>query len=239
MDILALILACSIHPDDAFTRVLVDVQSGGNVYFVGDLATLKTVDNLSGAAEGLRVVDELRRNGGRPAVGLLGVPIEWAARFGHQPKDLFDACTNLAVGSAMLSEYQDECTARPRRPGRPHRASIRQTEISRPPLASQRSCVLAKFARGLGLKSAPEEVLRLLEQRGTPPVVDSPPAQSPIFTDGDDGNEAGWSNPRMYLDPGEVASATASTSKAVPPPPPSPRAKQTTVMPLPVLRGRP
>ena len=83
MDILAIILACSLHPDDQLVRALIDVQSGGNVYFVGDLATLQSKDSLGSVEEALRVADDIRQYGGRPAVGLLGVPLDWASRYGR------------------------------------------------------------------------------------------------------------------------------------------------------------
>jgi hypothetical protein len=31
------------------------------------------------------------------------VPLEWAARFGRQPRDLFDGCTNIAIATSMYS----------------------------------------------------------------------------------------------------------------------------------------
>jgi hypothetical protein len=79
-DLLAIVLACSLHPDDALVTTLVDVQSEGNVYFVGDLKTLKSRDWLRSAEAALQYSDELRAQCGRPAVGLLGIPLDWASR---------------------------------------------------------------------------------------------------------------------------------------------------------------
>jgi hypothetical protein len=47
MDVVTLILACSLYPDDALVRALISDQSQDNPYFVGDLATLKTSDRLT------------------------------------------------------------------------------------------------------------------------------------------------------------------------------------------------
>lgn len=184
MDVLAIILACSLHHDDALVRALVEVQSQGNVYFVGDLATLKTKDSLASAEEALRFAEELRRHGGRPAVGLLGIPLDWAGRYERSPIELFDACTNVAVATAAFAEYQDRCAAqhshgRPsmhKRPARPRRRVVAR--------ATLRVCVLSLFARDLGLQSAPAAILRRVLDAGTAaaaPAEDAPPRQSLIF----------------------------------------------------------
>jgi hypothetical protein len=112
MDVLAIILACSLHPDDRLVRTLVDVQSDGNRFFVGDLRTLNTNDSLRSAENALRFAEDLRRHGGRPAVGLLGVPLEWSERFGRAPIELFDACTNVSIATAAFSDSTDDAPSR-------------------------------------------------------------------------------------------------------------------------------
>jgi len=198
VDVLALILACSLHPDDALVRTLVDVQSSGNVYFVGDLATLKTNDSLTSPEAALRFTEELQRHGGRPAVGLLGVPLEWAGRFGRAPIELFDGCTNIAIGTAAFAEYQDRCSGTPRLRSVARRA--RRSVPLRRHSDALRSCVLASFARELGVTGAPAAILRRLapvrgasaSRRGDAPAErafvflegqDSPVGASRIFID--------------------------------------------------------
>jgi hypothetical protein len=213
MDILAIILACSLHPDDELVRILVDVQSNGNAYFVGDLATLKTNDSLASAAAALRFAEDLRRHGGRPAVGLLGIPLEWAGRYGRAPIELFDACTNISVATSSFAEYQDRCTPGRWRSGRSPMANRhrrgRRTIDPRP----LRLCVLQRFARDLGLASAPAAILqRLTSERAAQPFDHSaaPPQQSFIFLGGSgeaaDGSASSGS-PRIFLDASAKSSA--------------------------------
>lgn len=171
MDLLAIILACSLHPDDALVAALVDVQSGGNPYFVGDLATLETTDSLRSAESALRFAEDLRRRGGRPAVGLLGVPIGWAARYGRAPIELFDACTNVAVATAAFSEYEARCSAASRARRTP--SSLRRAPPAR---RAGRACILALFARDLGLVSAPDAILRRLASHRRPRAHERPGA---------------------------------------------------------------
>lgn len=224
MDILALILACSLHPDDAFVRTMVDVQSGGNAYFVGDLATLKTTDNLTSADDALRVAENIARHGGRPAVGLLGIPLDWAGRFGRTPRDLFDGCTNLEVGSAMFSEYQDACSPE-RRHGRHMAMSPRRRAIARRrrlPIAAARACVLTRLARELGLHGTPAAILKRISMSPSQETPESPPHFSAIFGDGLDdakGAAVDWSDPRLYLSAG----AGDVVVTELPPPGPPPR----------------
>jgi conjugative transfer signal peptidase TraF len=207
VDLLAIVLACSLHPDDTLVTTLVDVQSGGNIYFVGDLATLKTNDTLTSSEAALRFAEELRRHGGRPAVGLLGVPLDWAYRYGRSPIELFDGCTNIAVATAAFAEYQDRCS-----PNRPHadrpRSGGRRRRGRRTFEASvTRSCILALFARDLGLASTPAAILsRIVPGQGPKRVeiIGASPQRSGVFAEGA-GNaapaDAGRTSLPIFLDP--------------------------------------
>jgi hypothetical protein len=179
MDVLAIILACSLHPDDQLVRTLVDVQSSGNPFFVGDLQTLKTNDALRSAEDALRYAEDLRRQGGRPAVGLLGVPIEWAERFGRAPIELFDACTNVSIATAAFSDYYRRCSVGADS-GRSRSHSRRRIQGQRA-LVRARYCVVTSFARDLGVSTAAPVILRELIA-GTRPrdqaLVDGPPERS-------------------------------------------------------------
>jgi hypothetical protein len=206
MDLLAVILACSLHPDDALVRTLVDVESSGNVYFVGDLATLKTNDSLKSAEAALRFAEDLRRHGGRPAVGLLGVPLEWAGRYGRAPIELFDACTNVAVATAAFADYHRRCSAV--RPRSGHRSAATGHPGRRRDAAalSLRYCVVSRYARDLGLAIAPATTLqRLISERGWQPSESSslPIERSPILWNGHDDISSEMPQPmrpRIFLD---------------------------------------
>lgn len=109
MDPLALILACSLYPDEVLVRAMVDASSQGSATFVGDVATLVTYDRPASAADARLLVGELERQGGRPVVGLLGLPPSWSNRAGKQQADLFDACTNLQIGTTVLADHLRTC----------------------------------------------------------------------------------------------------------------------------------
>jgi hypothetical protein len=236
VDVLALILACSLHPDDALVRVLVDVQSSGNIYFVGDLVTLKMNDNLTSADDGLRVAEEFARHGGRPAVGLLGVPLDWAARFGRSPRDLFDACTNIAIGSAVFSEYQAACA--------PAHVSVGRAAALRPRtrapsqrrlIAAERACVLTRFAHDLGLRGAPAEVLKRTVATEAEHSEEEPAQRSSVFGDGIDDGTAQPPNledSRVFVDARPIAGDLgANAPLARPSPSPQRPARSPSVSP--------
>jgi hypothetical protein len=175
MDVVTLILACSLYPDDSLVRALISVQSQDNPYFVGDLATLKTSDRLTSPDAAMVETEAISRREGRPAVGLLGIPVAWARRFDKETRELFDPCTNIAVGTAMLSEFEAECV-QVKAPSklRDHSGHNRSK--------TSRSCVIRKFAEGLGLTGAPAALLAHLSKFS--PSVARSIASAPVFPPG-------------------------------------------------------
>jgi len=202
--LLALILSCSVHLDDHLVEALATTLSVSNQYFVGDLSTLDTYDNAHSVAEARKVVAAIIKRGGRPAVGYLAVPVAWAARFGRTTDDLFDGCVNIGIATAMLSEYDDACSARPDRRPRPQRQ--RRPRSHRVASHAHRSCILRRLEFDLDITGLPEHVLpeiAKLDARPRDPDVDPPPARSPAFPDSSDTSRVhettDWSNPRLYL----------------------------------------
>jgi hypothetical protein len=172
MDVLTIILACSVYPDEHLVRAMVDLASQGNAYFVGDLTTLLTFDQNRSAADAQRVVSEIDRRGGRPAVGLMGLPPSWASRPVELPgtagpllasADLFDACTNIRVGTTVLRAHYEACQqthslAIPATPVDPARARTAPPE-------ALRLCALHRYASDLGVEGFGESVLQYLPRQ--------------------------------------------------------------------------
>jgi hypothetical protein len=194
VDLLTIVLACSLHFDDELVLALVRKVSNDNPLLVGDLVTLTTHDSLSTVADAQAAVEDILKHGGRPAVGLLGVPITWAARYGRQPKDLFDSCVNVAVGTAALSEYAALCLPRPAKAAK---------KRARPPaspraLAAQRTCILRHLGDDLGASGYVDAVLSEIAARRTTPRasdLDPPAAMSSIDAQGEDDAHAPASSP--------------------------------------------
>jgi len=201
--LVALILACSLHFDDHLVEALARKLSMSNQLFVGDFATLDTFESVRSVPDGLQVVERIMARGGRPAVGYMAVPVEWAARFGRPIDDLFDGCTNIAVATAMLSEYAQACSAGAARPAKFHR---RPRRTARHPTRSLRYCVLRRLEIDLNIVGIADHVLpeiARLEGARPDPDVDPPSARSPLYPDDSDSSDlhegGDWSSPRVFL----------------------------------------
>lgn len=214
MDVLlALILSCSLHPDDDLVLALASTLSQGNQFFVGDLSNLETYDSAKSTADALRIATRLKEAGGRPAIGYLAVPLEWAARFGRTPDDLTDGCTNVAIATAVLADFARVCSAGPARP----RSSRRLLRVrQRVNLAALRPCILTRLQTELNITGVVEHVLPAASRLSAAPPdrgTDPPAARSPIFPDGNSASDTwrDWSSPRMF-----IFSPTASSPPSVP-----------------------
>jgi hypothetical protein len=138
VDVLTMALACSLHPDAALVTALVNVQSRGHTFMVGDLTTPDNVDatdlNMAVAA-----YMGYRRQGHRVGFGLLGIPLDLLpGRTLRNPAQLWDRCTNIRVGTTRLRQLDISC--------RKGMAAGVDPKGSR-----NRACVVTGFARDLGL----------------------------------------------------------------------------------------
>jgi hypothetical protein len=101
------------------------------------------------------------------------VPPVWLSAFGHELPDAFDPCVNIAVGTAMLSEFDSECGGHI-----PSKASSKPPRWARAtgPSAALRRCVLGKYERAIGFPDfALVTTLELHMQRPSPPAaLDAP-----------------------------------------------------------------
>jgi len=222
MDILTIVLACSLHFDDQLVTALVHKVSNDNPLLVGDLVTLTTHDHLTSVEAARAVVDDIIKHGGRPAVGLLGVPIAWAARYGRTPDELFDSCTNIAVGTAALSEYARQCTphrSRETTPGKPRTPSRRT-------LDRQRACILEQLGDALGASGYVTAVLAEIASRRErqADVSTDPPAATSAIDVPLDGTHIFAHTPLVSTHPDAPPSISSAPMPAAPPnraPPPA------------------
>jgi hypothetical protein len=150
MDLLTTVLTCSLFlGDDPLVRAIAESNSQSNPYFVLDASVdLTEVDppvppkTLEAA---VARAEDVAAKGGRPLVGLMQLPPAWMSAFGRDLRDAFDPCTNVAIGSAMLSQFDYECDAEGApKPGA--RAQRAHTAV-----AARRSCILHKYQDAIGL----------------------------------------------------------------------------------------
>jgi hypothetical protein len=176
MDLLTTILTCSLYiADDSLVRAIAESNPQSNPYWVLDAsADLTQVDPPAppkSATEALARASDILAKGGRPVLGLLQVPPGWLSAFGRELGAAFDPCTNIAIGTAMLSEFDTQCAA-----AQAPRGSSKPRARSGAP--GRRRCVARKYEEAIGLPDfATVTTLELRYQRLRLPDV----ADAPIF----------------------------------------------------------
>jgi hypothetical protein len=179
MDLLSVILACSLYTaDDDLVRAIAESNSQSNPDFVQNTSIdptqmdapppAKTFDAAVAQARGIL------SSGGRPILGLMQVTPSWLDAFGRELKDAFDPCTNIAIGTAMLSAFDYACAREgtsPRARPKPLPPSGRE---------ARRQCVLGQYGEAIGL--ADFMTLTRLELRYQRPKTAAVEG-APIFAD--------------------------------------------------------
>jgi len=183
MDILTAILACSLYADDNLVRAIVQSTSQSNPYSVIDSGAEPGVDEPPPPAprtpeEALTRMNEIAERGGAPLLGLMQVPPSWAGLFGREPRDLFDPCINISIGTARISEFDHECSAQAKlRPAWPRKR--RRTKLI-PSAMENRPCVLRKYAETIGMPDFAVVTSFELDQQKSKALV-ARASEGPIF----------------------------------------------------------
>ncbi len=180
LDLVAILLTCSLHHDDRLLRSVIDAHSAGNPYTVAQVSFLQA-DSQDGPMptqvprsrnEAKSAAAAILASGDEVALGLLPVRPAWAVEFGRTMEDLFDPCSNVAVASAKMSEFDFACRRRARRQN----------------AAARRSCTLDRYGTSLGLLALRVAVMADLSGGGPSdnPLVGRQPV-SPTSTTPDPG----------------------------------------------------
>lgn len=150
VDIAALFLACSVHPDDALLSAIAHVYGRGNPYVITDVSLQMLGQDDAGGelvasspTAARAAVRRILARGGEPVVGLLPVRPQWAEEFGMTWEALFDGCADVQVASAKVSELDYAC-----------RADGRRFDA-----LARRACTLNRFGASLGLPALRRAVL--------------------------------------------------------------------------------
>jgi hypothetical protein len=147
VDIAALLLACSVHPDDALLSSIAYVHGRGAPYAVIDVSLQPAEQDDDGlvrtpsSSAARALVDRILSTGGEPVLGLLPARPEWATEFGKAVDDLLDPCGAVEVASAKLSAFDYVCRTRGSQRGQ------------------RRGCTLELYGRSLGLPGLRQAVL--------------------------------------------------------------------------------
>jgi hypothetical protein len=200
MDVLTTILTCSLYlADDDLVRAIAESTSASNPYFVLDgSADWTQVDPPpipKDAPAAVARTTEILSKGGKPLLGLLEVPPVWMNAFGRDFAAAFDPCTNLAVGTAMLSQFDFECSAKDGPKAARSHASSAATRAGLPRSTAHRRCVLSKYEAAIGSPDfAATTLLELRVQRTARPSVEAAPIFAPV-------RERRWGPDELFVPP--------------------------------------
>jgi hypothetical protein len=172
---LAALLACSLYPDEAIVAAIVDnvEQNPLSIIVPDDQSDPSAPAAAPATLEQARArVHELIAGGSSPLIGLMQVPAAWAQTFGREPEELLDACVNVSIGTAMLSEFEYACARRAR--------STRTGPVPLVVADSHRRCVVDRYADAIGMPEVSTVVtLDLRYSRSRPAVASDAPIYAP------------------------------------------------------------
>jgi hypothetical protein len=172
---LAALLSCTLYADDALVAAIADnvEQNPLSIVIPDEHSDSEAAPAAPSTIDQARAkLGEIMAHGGSPLLGLMQVPPAWARTFGREPEEPFDACVNVSIGTAMLSEFEYACSRRVRA------ASPRKTLFD--VAESRRRCVLDRYARAIGMPEVSTVVmLNLHYSRTRPGVVSEAPIYAP------------------------------------------------------------
>jgi hypothetical protein len=163
---LAALFACSLYADDALVVALADnvQQNPLSIVVPSDPSVSESSESETATIEHARTkVRELISRGDSLLIGLLQVPPTWARTFGREPEELLDACVNVSIGTAMLSEFDYGCA-------RIARAAF----AAKSPAGgadSRRHCVFERYSNAIGMPEAATVVTLALRYSRPRPTV--------------------------------------------------------------------
>jgi hypothetical protein len=103
------------------------------------------------------------------------IPPEWTAMFGRELADAFTPCVNISIGSAMLSEFDYECSVEAVAASSPTRAHPRRTAGD----STRQACVTRKYGEAIRMRDF--ETVTKLELRFQRPAGAVVPDDAPIL----------------------------------------------------------
>lgn len=102
MDLLTMILACSVYPNNAVVNAMVEINSQNNPYVISG-QPYKTRE------QALAQVDQLKAAGQPFEIGLMQIPEFWLGQKPDSLNELLRPCKNMVVATQILNKLTDEC----------------------------------------------------------------------------------------------------------------------------------
>lgn len=102
MDLLTMILACSVYPNNAVVNAMVQINSQNSPYMISG-EPFKTPEKA------LAKVDQLKASGQAFEIGLMQIPDFWLGQKPVSLNELLRPCKNMVLATQILNKLTDEC----------------------------------------------------------------------------------------------------------------------------------
>lgn len=130
MDLVTMILACSLYADNSVVNAIVQTGSQNQALAV------TTVDGesktLSSAETAVSYAKDQMANGKDIEIGLMQIPSRWVEQNHLNLNDMFKPCKNIVMATKILLQAHEQCT----------------TVQSEPPVKDNQACTLSVYKSG-------------------------------------------------------------------------------------------
>jgi len=106
MDLITMVLACSLYTDNSITNAMVQVGSHNNSLAVRSTDGLKIFKTQSDA---INYTNTALQQGNTIDIGIMQIPSRWA-HASHSAAELFAPCKNMVVATKILNQAMDRCS---------------------------------------------------------------------------------------------------------------------------------
>jgi hypothetical protein len=111
MELVTMILACSLYTDNSITNAMLEVGSKNNPLTVTvDSDPTKTFSNADQAAQ---FATQQIQQGHNVNIGLMQIPNRWLTDYKTIPADLFLPCKNMVLATKILNDAETQCEQLP------------------------------------------------------------------------------------------------------------------------------
>lgn len=106
MDLVTLVLACSLYADNSIPYAMIKTGSQNNPLIVKIDDETKSFKTIPAAIQYTQTQIALGKN---PEIGLMQIPSQWLPEMGAHASDLFRPCKNLVVATQILEKLRLQC----------------------------------------------------------------------------------------------------------------------------------
>lgn len=106
MDLVTLILACSLYTDNSIPYAMIQTGTQNNPLVVTIASDTKIFKTIPAAIRYTRSQIALGKN---PEIGLMQISSQWLPGIGAHASDLFRPCKNLVIATQILEKLRFQC----------------------------------------------------------------------------------------------------------------------------------